>query len=258
VEEDTNEFFRKMMKAAYTVLTLERLPVHDFIEVYPQVLSDTLCEEIVAQFEQSGQATRGRTGSGVDTKLKDSYDVTITGRPDWKQVVQLFNTAVFGCLKDYLKKYRFALIGPLALRYQDHATGQIALIDTEVFDTLDDETFTQLVMHAFRSGSINLQKYLADQGGYPHWHSEQYPLDSSAETLYRVLLWTIYLNPVPAAGETEFFYQNRKIAPEAGSVLIAPAGFTHTHRGNRPQGGDKYIATSWILFQRAEHLFPRS
>jgi hypothetical protein len=37
--------------------------------------------------------------------------------------------------------------------------------------------------------------------------------------------------------------------------LIAPAAFTHTHRGNRPLGGDKVIATSWVLFQRAEQLF---
>ena len=43
--------------------------------------------------------------------------------------------------------------------------------------------------------------------------------------------------------------------PKAGSLLIAPAAFTHTHRGNRPVGGDKYIATSWILFQRAEQIF---
>ena len=26
-------------------------------------------------------------------------------------------------------------------------------------------------------------------------------------------------------------------------------------RGNRPERGDKYIATSWILFQRAEQIF---
>ncbi|REN16839.1 2OG-Fe(II) oxygenase, partial [Mycobacterium tuberculosis] len=25
--------------------------------------------------------------------------------------------------------------------------------------------------------------------------------------------------------------------------------------GNRPQGGDKFIATSWILFQSAQKLF---
>ena len=40
-----------------------------------------------------------------------------------------------------------------------------------------------------------------------------------------------------------------------GDLLIAPTAFTHTHRGNRPGGGDKFIATSWILFQRAEQLF---
>ena len=40
--------------------------------------------------------------------------------------------------------------------------------------------------------------------------------------------------------------------PRTGSLLFAPAAFTHTHRGNVPKGGDKYIATSWVLFQRAE------
>ena len=30
---------------------------------------------------------------------------------------------------------------------------------------------------------------------------------------------------------------------------------THTHRGNISPAADKYIATSWILFQRAETLF---
>ena len=67
--------------------------------------------------------------------------------------------------------------------------------------------------------------------------------------------YPVYLNAVPEAGETEFYYQQRKIEPEAGSLLIAPAGFTHTHRGNTPVGGDKYIATSWVLFQRAEVLY---
>jgi hypothetical protein len=43
--------------------------------------------------------------------------------------------------------------------------------------------------------------------------------------------------------------------PRTGSLLIAPTAFTHTHRGNRPQRGDKFIATSWILFQRAQALF---
>ncbi len=232
-------------------------PLDDFIEVYPKVLTESECQSIVQQFETSGQATRGRVGTGVDTKLKDSYDITITGRPDWQPVFNRFMQVVFEGLKQYIRKYRFAMIGPLALRYQDPTTSEVTLINDEKFDHINDELFTQMLMHAFRAGSINIQKYLADQGGYPHWHSEQYPLDASCEALHRVLLWTIYLNPVKEAGETEFLYQQKKVKPEVGSLLIAPAGFTHTHRGNRAIGSDKYIATSWILFQRAEQLYPR-
>lgn len=229
----------------------------DFIEIYPGVLTPAQCDQIVQQFEASGQATRGRVGSGVDTTLKNSYDIGINNSPEWRPLVQLFNGIVFSGLKEYIRKYRFAMIGPLALRYKHPTTEQITLINDESFDSLDDALYTRMLLQSFRCGTINLQKYLADQGGYPHWHSEQYPLDASCEALHRVLLWTIYLNPVKAAGETEFLYQNRKIAPEPGSLLIAPAGFTHTHRGNRPQGSDKYIATSWVLFQRAEHLYPK-
>lgn len=120
---------------------------------------------------------------------------------------------------------------------------------------LSDERYLNLLSRVFRFGTINLQKYLDGRGGYPHWHSEIYPLHAHAETLHRLLLWTIYLNDVPEAGETEFYYQQRKIRPGAGSLLVAPAGFTHTHRGNTPRGSDKYIATSWILFHRAEALY---
>ena len=79
---------------------------------------------------------------------------------------------------------------------------------------------------------------------------------ASGESLHRWLLWTIYLNEGFEAGETEFLYQDRRIEPRTGRLLIAPTAFTHTHRGNRPRGGDKVIATSWILFQRAEALYP--
>jgi hypothetical protein len=68
------------------------------------------------------------------------------------------------------------------------------------------------------------------------------------------LLWTIYLNDNFDEGETEFLYQQKRVRPKVGSVLIAPTAFTHTHRGNMPKGNDKYIATSWILFRRAEAI----
>jgi hypothetical protein len=229
--------------------------MNDFIAVYPGMIAPAACKMIIDRFNSSNQVTRGRTISGVDLKLKDSFDLTLTNRPDWQDVEQLFFNAAFVGLKDYIRNYPFMMIGALALKMRDPQTGELRLIDQSNFNDLSDETFTQLVMMSFRSGGINLQKYLGDQGGYPHWHSEICPRDSQDETLHRVLLYTFYLNSVPEAGETEFHYQNRKIKPEVGTLIFAPAGFTHTHRGNKPIGGDKYIATSWVLFNRAENLY---
>ena len=229
--------------------------MHDFLEVYPQAVPANLCTAITELFNESGQAVRGQVGSGVDTKLKNSYDITITGRPEWDEVEKLLQGAAFTCLAQYVRKYPYCMIGALALRYPDVATGEHKLITLENVPSLSEHQFLSTLSHVFRFGRINLQKYLADQGGYPHWHSEIYPGDAAAEALHRILLWTIYLNDVPVGGETEFFYQERKVRPEAGTLIIAPAGFTHTHRGNMPQGSDKYIATSWFLFQRSEVLY---
>jgi hypothetical protein len=229
--------------------------MHDFIEVYPDAISRDACRDIVNRFEASTHVERGKTAGGVDATLKDSYDLTINRWPEWRDVNALLQKAAFAHLKQYIRKYPFLLMGPLALRYEDPATGSVTLLNEESFPHMTEEVFTRMVMVAFRPGPINLQKYLAGQGGYPHWHSECCPRDASCETLHRVLLFTFYLNDVPEAGETEFFYQGRKIAPRAGSLIFAPAGFTHTHRGNTPVGSDKYIATSWILFSRAETLY---
>ena len=64
-----------------------------------------------------------------------------------------------------------------------------------------------------------------------------------------------YLNDVAEGGETEFYYQDVKIKPKAGTMVIAPAYFTHTHRGNVPKSNDKYILTSWVLFNRTEQIY---
>jgi hypothetical protein len=231
----------------------------DFLEVYPEAIPANLCTAITELFNESGQAVRGQVGSGVDTKLKNSYDITITGRPEWEEVEKLLQAAAFTGLAQYVRKYPYCMIGALALRFPDPATGENKLINLENFSSITEHQYLSTLSHIFRFGTINLQKYLGDKGGYPHWHSEIYPGDEASENLHRILLWTIYLNEVPEGGETEFYYQERKIKPQPGTLIIAPAGFTHTHRGNMPKGGDKYIATSWFLFQRSEVLYaPRS
>jgi hypothetical protein len=212
---------------------------------------------VLDYFERCGQATRGATGSGVDVTLKDSWDVLITGREDWKPHHDAIQGAAFRGLQAYVRKYHYTLIAPLALKVQDPTTGNLRAIDADAIVGMDDGTLSSVLQLAFRPGSINVQKYIADQGGYPYWHCEHYPKAGSVDPLHRVLLYTIYLNDGFGAGETEFLYQQKSITPRTGDLLIAPAFFTHTHRGNRPTGRDKYIATSWVLFQTAEALFAR-
>lgn len=227
----------------------------DFIEVYEGAVSREDCATLIEHFERSGQAQPGRVGGGVLPELKDSRDIQISGKPEWREAEAVLNAAMFRGLLAYLRKYRYAIIAPLMLQTADPVTGERRRMAEADFDALGDEVLGDIVRRVLRPGAINLQRYTAGQGGYPYWHCELYPKDASAETLHRTLLWTLYLNDGFAAGETEFLYQQRKIVPQAGALLIAPTAFTHTHRGNTPQSGDKYIATSWILFQRAEALF---
>jgi excinuclease ABC A subunit len=93
------------------------------------------------------------------------------------------------------------------------------------------------------------------EGGYPYWHSEVYPQAGHNDVLHRILLFMFYLNDVDEGGETEFHYQDIKIKPKAGRTVIAPAYFTHTHRGNVPVSNNKYILTSWVLFNQAEQIY---
>lgn len=232
----------------------DSIEARDFIEVYPDALDASQCAALTARFQSSADSQPGRVGSGVMPELKDSRDLTISGRPEWRDAELALNTAVFTGLMAYLRRYPYALIAPLMLETPD-ADGSRHRLTAERLQAMSAPVLAEVMKTVLRPGAINLQRYSDGRGGYPYWHCELYPRDVNAETLHRHLLWTIYLNEGFDQGETEFLHQQRKVVPRTGSLLIAPAAFTHTHRGNRPHGGDKFIATSWVLFNRAEQLF---
>ena len=82
-------------------------------------------------------------------------------------------------------------------------------------------------------------------GGFHSWHFE----NGSIPYSQRKFVLQLYSNDNFEGGETEFLYQNRREIAKQGDVLIFPAGYTHTHRGNPPIGGSKYLITSWALVQ---------
>ncbi|HYO55197.1 2OG-Fe(II) oxygenase [Archangium sp.] len=227
----------------------------DFIEVHDGVLEPRMCQDILQLFEKSPHVQRGQTGHGVDLKKKDSYDLILNHHPEYEGLLRVLLDRAYPPLKSYLRKYLYTLVGAVALEFLHPQSGQRVTLTRENFAELGDPVFDQLVGKLYRYGFLQVQKYLKGSGGYPHWHSEIYPKDPSCEQLHRVLAFQFYLNDVSEGGETEFFYQEKKVQSKAGRMLIFPAGFTHTHRGNVPHSGDKYIITSWVLFHRAEAIY---
>ncbi len=100
---------------------------------------------------------------------------------------------------------------------------------------------TEAAKHRIRS--MKLQKTLSGEG-YHIWHFES----DSPERADRICAWGIYLNTVEAGGETEFLYQGIRIPAVEGTLALWPAGYTHTHRGNPPLSGEKYLLTGWVEY----------
>lgn len=102
------------------------------------------------------------------------------------------------------------------------------------------EIWDSLKSSSIRSIRCKLQR-TKPTGGYHIWHYEQGDLESST----RILVWTIYLNTIKDGGETEFLYQSKRIKANKGDIVIFPANYLYTHRGNPPLSKDKYILTGW-------------
>lgn len=95
----------------------------------------------------------------------------------------------------------------------------------------------------FKDMGYNLQRTLP--GEFYHWHID----GGSHEFSQRQLVAIWYLNNVDGpGGETEFLFQDVKVKPEAGKLLLFPPFWTHEHRGATLQQGVKYIATTWLVF----------
>lgn len=95
----------------------------------------------------------------------------------------------------------------------------------------------------FKDMGYGIQRY--NPGEYYHWHIDGGSHDFSQRQL--VAIW--YLNDVPGpGGETEFLFQDVKIKPEKGKLVLFPPFWTHEHRAATLNEGVKYIATTWIVF----------
>jgi hypothetical protein len=226
--------------------------MEDFIKIYDKAVSDSHCDQICKKFDADQSTYQGHAGPEVDVRIKDSMDLNITNLDDWASVNRVIVDAVFKCLVDYMSHHSFMLVGANIPIFKHPETGEVCKLTHENFDEFGRPYIDTLIVQTYRLGQMNIQKYVVNQGGYHHWHSEICADDKDCETLHRALFFILYLNDVDAGGETEFFYQDKKVSPQKGRIILSPAGFTHTHKGQIPVSNEKLIATSWVMFNRFE------
>ena len=158
---------------------------------------------------------------------------------------------------EYLNQNNLMFYDKESLHNQDHISSNIShdwVVDLPAYSRISEliipkfkpcvdeylQAFSILNEYKFLMYDIKVKK-IPMGGGFHTWHFET----GGIENCHRVFVVQLYLNDDFEGGETEFLYQNRREEAVAGDVLIFPAGFTHTHRGNPPLGGHKYLITSW-------------
>lgn len=127
----------------------------------------------------------------------------------------------------------------------------VSMVSHEFVNTFFDEVYPIYTDKYFVLGAssrhsifeVKVQKTLPCEG-YHVWHHEK----DAFRTRNRLMAFILYLNDVEEGGETEFLFQKFRMKPKKNRLILWPAGYTHTHRGNPPLSGEKYIATGWVEF----------
>ena len=184
----------------------------DFIEVYDNALPDELCDKYIELFETQSKLRYDRHELyGKNYKPTYVEDTALDMVSETNDVNLSFSARGFlkyfwPCYSKYYEKY-------------------------SILKSMN-------IQNVY---ALKIQKTEPSQG-YHVWHAEK----MLREQQQRVGVLMCFLNDVDEGGETEFLYQNKRIAPKKGRMVIWPSSFTHTHRGNPPLSGSKYIITGWI------------
>jgi len=202
--------------------------IKDFIGIYTNVYPKGYCQHVISEFERLQHTGVALTRKETDNSHKHEKDdfqifmnlqnvadnIELFNSNPWvpgNPVPEMFFKGLQHCFEHYADKFSI-------LRSSGRLRGTV----------------------------MKAQKTVSG-GGYHIWHAEHGGDDKAP----RALVYMLYLNTIPAEayGETEFLYQERRIAPVENTIVIWPAGYTHAHRGN-PVYGDvaKYIITGWFYY----------
>lgn len=196
--------------------------LENFIGIFKNAYTKQFCEEVIKHYENMVDSGYGqsRFDTGKEPRTRKDDMQVFSDDVDQEPLVNHIQMP----LRQHKKIFNELFWGNYFPIYEQE------------YSSLKDSG-----LHANYSFKIQKTKI---GGGYHIWHYES----GNREVCQRLLTWILYLNDVHEGGETEFLYQHMRVKPEQGTLVIWPAAFTHTHRGNPPLSNEKYIVTGWTEF----------
>jgi prolyl 4-hydroxylase len=181
-----------------------------YIRVYDHNLEAQLCQKMIGSFHGLERFQR-RNGRGIRAGLEGSAWAELN-------VSKLSDTA-------FVDMFRRIISAALA-RYNSDLGLSIAIPNSA--------KFSDLIMKRYRpDGQDRFQLH--------------FDAINHVANRYLVFLW--YLNDVAEGGETRFPQLERSIEARAGRLLMFPPYWMYQHEGLPPRRGDKYILSTYLLFE---------
>ena len=181
----------------------------NYVRIYDESLDTRLCSRLAAAFDGMLEL-QTRNGKGVRRGLEDSAWTEI----DASRVMDAsFRRFFFDAVRAALDRYNAEVELPTPLPN----SGLLA----------------PLILKRYRASAA--EKF-------------QVHFDAIDRVSNRYLVFLWYLNDVPRGGETSFPGLDLQVAPRQGRLLVFPPSWMYQHEGRAPLSGDKYIASTYLLF----------
>lgn len=147
------------------IIHTDKRPPENLVKIYDGNLTEDFCNLCIREFEKDDRKDQGITARGVLTDVKDSIDLYISDKDEWKSIDILLHSALSGPAQD-------------------------------MFEIL--EIYTESVIEP-RDTGYQIQR-TSPTGGYV-WHNDTFVYEGSRHRLFSYI-W--YLNTIEEGGETEF------------------------------------------------------
>jgi prolyl 4-hydroxylase len=181
-----------------------------YIRVYDGALPGELCQRLITSFGAL-QSYQRYNGRNLRRSLDDSEwtELNITRLSD-AGFLQVFRSLIDAALERYNRDVGLAIPIPNTAATAD------------------------LILKRYRTGG-------------PEKFQLHFDAIQHVANRYLVMLW--YLNDVEVGGETRFPQLEFSVRPKAGRLIVFPPYWMYQHEGTAPVSGDKYILSTYLLFE---------